>query len=299
MSISNNLIQLQETIKTLFDGIDNKITELNKICKKIRNQNSQSKYVMGLDTLYFQITLYSDDYKNLESTKNLIFNRIYCNHYKIYKRILEYVEDNVKNKEILDAMKVYKSLPVYNNLDLHHNYGNDNINKLHNHNIKVIELLEGLFKINCEKVKEYKKYKKSGLDLDGFIFAYNTNINLIKMNTDLFRQYMMYYNQIHINYLNKFIKKLHEVHNDICDTNGNEPPSPPSKPAGIITPELNHDENKSQSISFKIKKPESTPIPKQEQTVVPTPSVENDKVKETPEKIVEKVMDNIIKDISN
>ena len=72
MSISNNLIQLQETIKTLFDGIDNKITELNKICKKIRNQNSQSKYVMGLDTLYFQITLYSDDYKNLESTKNLI-----------------------------------------------------------------------------------------------------------------------------------------------------------------------------------------------------------------------------------
>jgi len=119
MSISNNLIQMQENIKQLFDGINNKLSELNKICKKIRKQNSQSKYVMGLDTLYFQITLYSDDYKNLESTQNLIFNRIYCNQYKIYKRILEYVEDNVKNKDVLDAMKVYKTLPVYNNLNIH------------------------------------------------------------------------------------------------------------------------------------------------------------------------------------
>ena len=294
MSISNNLIQMQENIKQLFDGINNKLSELNKICKKIRNQNSQSKYVMGLDTLYFQITLYSDDYKNLESTQNLIFNRIYCNQYKIYKRILEYVEDNVKNKDVLDAMKVYKTLPVYNNLNLHHNYGNDNINKLHNHNIKVIELLEGLFKINCEKVKEYKKYKKSGLDLDGFIFAYNTNINLIKMNTDLFRQYMMYYNQIHINYLSKFINKLQDVHNDICDANGNEPPSPPSPPS---TPPSHPSPPSPPSPQEPPKTPQAPPKSPQAPPKLPTVPPSPKKDVDTKE-VVEKVIDNLIKDVS-
>lgn len=295
MSISNNIIQMQENIKLLFDGINNKISELNKICKKIRNQNSQSKYVMGLDTLYFQITLYSDDYKNLESTKNLIFNRIYCNQYKIYKRIKEYVRDNIKNKEVLDAMKVYKTLPVYNNLDLHHNYGNDNINKLHNHNIKVIELLEGLFKINNNKVKEYKQYKNNGLDLDGFIYAYNTNINLIKMNTDLFRKYMMYYNQIHINYLNKFADKLQKVHDDICDTKGNEPPStPPPIPSTSTPPSTPHST------------PHSTPSQTDgsQSDASQTDGSQSDPNSLTKEKTVEtkdvvtQVMDDIIKDIS-
>ena len=219
MSLSKNLIEMQERIKELFEGINNKIEDLNKICKSIRDENDQSRYVMGLDTLYFQITLYSNDYKNLNGSKDLIFNRIYGDYYKIYKRIQKYVNSNINDNEILKLMENYKKLPVYNRIDIHQNYGNDNINSIHNHNLKLIEKLEALYNKKVEKKEEYKKFNKNGLDLDGFIFAYDTNLSLIKMNTDLFKKYIMYYNQMHSVYLNKFIKKLKGIHDEIKKLN--------------------------------------------------------------------------------
>ena len=75
----------------------------------------------------------------------------YGDYYKIYKRIQKYVNSNINDDEILKLMENYKKLPIYNRINIHQNYGNDNINSIHNHNLKLIEKLEGLYNKKVEK----------------------------------------------------------------------------------------------------------------------------------------------------
>ena len=103
------------------------------------------------------------------------------------------------------------------------------------------------------------------------------------MNTDLFKKYIMYYNQMHSVYLNKFVEKLKNIHDEIQNLNSESfspkanTPYTPKQPAVVEKP-----------IVVETPLVAETPVVVEKPTVEETPVVvETPKVVETPA-VVEK-----------
>ena len=93
-NILNTFIQQQSKIQLL----------KNNYAEYVKNNNS-TLLVFGLDTFHFQSKLLDMEYDELDKYFMIINNRIYCEYFKLYKIIIEYLNKNIKEPKLLDMTK--------------------------------------------------------------------------------------------------------------------------------------------------------------------------------------------------
>jgi len=214
----NNVITIRNTVKNVFDILQKRIDKLKLIYREIIKDNKTEMFIFGLDSLYFQSKLIDIEYDDMKRLFLAINNRMYCEYFKLYKLIVEYILKNVNDKKIVEIIKV-NNFPVYKDLEPFKEYNFEIILDIHDNIINLLSSLNSYLTNKEIELKNYKQKKDIGLNIDNFITSFNFNNIVIKEKITLFITYIEFFNKLHTKYLKRFSNKIRlmytHVSNDI------------------------------------------------------------------------------------
>ena len=102
-------------ITQYFTNLNDKKNRLTSLYKQLLDENSN--IVSTLDIFNFQIRLLGNDIVYLQQKYNNINNRIYCQYFKIYLQVQEYILESIPEIQIPKA-----SFPTYDDTNLNKVY---------------------------------------------------------------------------------------------------------------------------------------------------------------------------------
>jgi len=214
-----NIVGLKDNnIKTL-DTLIQKINKLKEIYAEFIKNNKQSIFIFGLDSFHFQGKLIDIEYEDMNRLFLAITNRMYCEYFKLYKIIIEYISNNITDPKLLDLIKISNNYPVYKDLEPFKLYNFEIIQNIHEIIITLLHSINGCI-INKERDLDAHKVKNNtGLNIDNFVTTFNFNIVIMREKLVLFVTYIEFFHKLHNKYLKRFTTKLQlmfsQINNDI------------------------------------------------------------------------------------
>ena len=216
----NNIISIRMKVKSIFDVLQSKIDKLQGLHAEFIKKSKMQMFIFGLDSFHFQsklIDMENDDMKRLFLA---ISNRMYCEYFKLYKIIVEYILSH-KNDKILDNIKV-NNYPVYKDLEPYKEYKFEVIQDIHENILNLVSLLISTLNNKENEFLLHKNKQSIGLNIDNFITTFNYSINVMKEKIIMFITYIEFFHKLHTKYLKRFSNKIqlmyshinHDIHFD-------------------------------------------------------------------------------------
>jgi hypothetical protein len=197
-----------ENIK-MFDTLDLKIKNLKSIYSEFIKNNKQHLFIFGLDSFHFQGKLIDIEYDDMKRLYYAITNRIYCEYFKLYKIVVDYITDSVyDDKKILDLVKLNNNYPVYKDLEPFKHYDFEVIQSVHE---TIIGLLLAIYNYLSHKEHDLKLHQEknaTGLNIDNFIQTFNFNNLVLREKLTLFITYIEFFHKLHTKYFKRFTTKM-------------------------------------------------------------------------------------------
>lgn len=220
-----NLEQLKKNFSTIkdirmnvtnvFQILEHHLTKLKKTYAEFVNNNKQNLFVFGLDSFQFQSKLIDIEYADMKRLFLAINNRMYCEYYKLYRIIAEYVKENITDKKTLEMVKITNNFPVYKDLEPYKQYKFEMIQEIHEN---IILLLYGInqFIINKQmELQHHQRKQEIGLNINNFVTTFNYNILMTKEKGGLFMSYIEFFHNLHTKYLQRFAMKMNLMYNQV------------------------------------------------------------------------------------
>ena len=214
----NNLIIIRNNVKVVFDILQTMINKLKQFYSDFIKNNKNKLFVFGLDSFHFQsklIDIECDDMKRLFLAIN---NRMYCEYFKLYKIIIEYVYENIRDKKITEIIKL-NNFPVYKDLEPYKEYKIELITEIHENILIVINSILSNFNMRENELASHKSKKDIGLNIDNFITSFNYELIVMREKISMFLTYTEFFHQLHIKHLKRFNNKIQllylHISNDI------------------------------------------------------------------------------------
>ena len=175
MDINANIKNF-ENIKNLKFNIDNIVSNIKDISKKLIEyyhdfikEYRTTIFIFGIDSLYFQNKLIENQLESLLKLYNLILNRIYCEYYKLYKLIINYINENLNNNEIMNNINQRNKFSKYNDLDIYKKYDFVLIINLQEEINNIFSLMNNVLIEKKQLLSNHKKKNNIGLNIDNFV----------------------------------------------------------------------------------------------------------------------------------
>jgi len=143
-TINNNfdcIKTLRLDLNQIFIEIENKMNALSKIYIKLIKTHQNIDYTFGLDSFHFQNRLIEIEYENIKQIFNSINNRMYCEYYKLYKILQDYINTEIKDDSILEHIQNKKTFPKYNDIEPLKKYEFSLILEIQQLIVKILQLL--------------------------------------------------------------------------------------------------------------------------------------------------------------
>jgi hypothetical protein len=215
----NTIKDIRNDVSTLFTVLDNQLNKLKQTYLSFVTNNKQNLFIFGLDSFQFQSKMIDIEYDDTTRLFLVINNKMYCEYYKLYKIIAEYVKENIINKKTIEMLHS-KGFPIYKDLEPFKQYKFEIIQEMHE---SIILLLYSINDFIVEQERElqiHKQQQESGLHINNFVTTFNYNIMLIREKGILFISYIHFFHSLHTKYLQRFYIKLNvlykQITHDIC-----------------------------------------------------------------------------------
>ena len=105
----NNISVIRNNVKDIFEFLQSRINKLKFFYSEFIKTNKTELFIFGLDSFHFQSKLIDIEYDDMKRLFLAINNRMYCEYFKLYKIIIEYVYENIQN----DNLNFYKKMINY------------------------------------------------------------------------------------------------------------------------------------------------------------------------------------------
>ena len=132
---------------------------------------------------------------------------MYCEYFKLYKIIIEYINEKINDKKILDIIKL-NNFPAYKDLEPFKEYNYEYIINIHENILILLSLIIENINIKEDELSVYKNKKDIGLNIDNFVTTFNYDIITIKEKTNLFISYIEFFHKLHHKYFKRFSNKI-------------------------------------------------------------------------------------------
>jgi hypothetical protein len=206
---------IRNKVTTVFQILETHLTKLKQTYSEFVLNNKQHLFVFGLDSFQFQSKIIDIEYGDMKRLFLAINNRMYCEYYKLYKIISDYVKNNISDRKISDIIKVTNVFPVYKDLEPYKQYDFETIQDIHEN---IILLLYGIdeFIVNKEnELQIYQKKQLAGLNINNFVTTFNYNILMFKEKGLLFISYIEFFHTLHTKYLQRFAMKMNLLYSQV------------------------------------------------------------------------------------
>jgi len=197
-----------ENIK-MFDTLDIKIKNLKSIYSEFIKNNKEHLFIFGLDSFHFQGKLIDIEYDDMKRLYYAITNRIYCEYFKLYKIVVDYIIETVyDDKKMLDLVKVNNNYPVYKDLEPFKHYDFEIIQSVHETIIGLLLSIHNYLLHKEHDLKLHQEKNATGLNIDNFIQTFNFNNLVLKEKLTLFIAYIEFFHKLHTKYFKRFTTKM-------------------------------------------------------------------------------------------
>ena len=157
--------EYKNDIENILGYITNKVEELNVIYNNyLKEINDKLTYRISLDTFNFQTKLIDIENNNNNKLFNLFFNRIYGDYYKLYKKLIEYVKNNITVIKIVNN----NTYPKYKDLDQLTNYSFDLTQSIFTDILNILNELNNYIIKENHNVREIQKKQNNGININNF-----------------------------------------------------------------------------------------------------------------------------------
>tara|TARA_B100001175_G_scaffold223322_1_gene190263 strand:- start:1496 stop:2821 length:1326 start_codon:yes stop_codon:yes gene_type:complete len=201
----NDIKNLRQSCINLMKSLAEKIDILKIIYDELL-RNNLDETETGLDSFHFQTKLIILELQNNQHMFKIIDNRIYGDYYKLFKILINYISENIKNKNLVSQFE-NKDYKVYKDLNSLEDYEFSSTTEIYNDVIQIIdifhtELTEREHKLAMQKIKQ-----ESGLNIHTLTSKVNYNNNYLKNHIMLFTDNIETFNSFHKRYLIRFLLK--------------------------------------------------------------------------------------------
>lgn len=234
-----NVKTLRIDIRKIFNEIEEKINVLKMIYLELINTHHENAYILGIDSFHFQNKMIENEYEFIGKVFVGIDNRMYCEYYKIYKMIQEYIKTEINDVQFISKYQSSsnKKFPVYKDLENSKNYEFNIIADLHETIIQTITDLGDFLSNKMSKLNEDTKHYKRGLYIDNMIHTINYSNAILIERINMFIRFMETFNKHHTKYFSRLLSKsklMMDIINEDIKLKSSGDLSPPSTPEIIV-----------------------------------------------------------------
>jgi len=212
----NNIINIRTIVKNIFDILEIRIDKLKGLHAEFIKTSKTQMFIFGLDSFHFQSKLIDIEYDDMKRLFLAISNRMYCEYFKLYKIIVDYMLSN-KDKTA-DHVKI-NNYPTYKDLEPFKEYNFEVIQDIHENILNLVSVLISALNNKENELLLHKNKQRIGLNIDNFITTFNYNINVAKEKIVMFITYIEFFHKLHTKYLKRFSNKIQlmysHINNDI------------------------------------------------------------------------------------
>jgi hypothetical protein len=203
------LTDARAEVHATFIGLNNIVTKLNHIYTEFIKKNQDKVLIFGLDSLRFQSKLIGIEYEDMKRLFYAINNRMYCEYYKLYKIIMDYIIEKVTDAKMIEMVKsdVYV-FPVYKDLEPFKQYDFELIQSIHEAILIFLNSLCSYINSKEQELKTHQTTNKTGLNIDNFVMSFNFNLVVMKEKVSLFINYVVFFHTSHLKQLSRFVTKV-------------------------------------------------------------------------------------------
>jgi hypothetical protein len=224
----NNIINIRTKVKSIFDILQSKISKLKELHAEFIKSNKTQLFIFGLDSFHFQSKLIDMEHEDMQRLFLAISNRMYCEYFKLYKIIIEYIMLN-KNEKTLLNIKI-NNYPIYKDLEPYKEYNFETIQDIHENILNLVGVLISTLNNKENEFLLHKSKQSIGLNIDNFITTFNYSINVMKEKIIMFITYIQFFHKMHTKYLKRFSNKIelmyshinHDIHFDDVKRSNNK-----------------------------------------------------------------------------
>jgi hypothetical protein len=187
------------------DVVSEKVSSMKERYNELVKQNNKPMFLFCLESLFFQYKILNLEMENYYKSSSLIENRIYGDYYKLYNMIV--IQCNENNIQ-LDIDTNESILPIYKDVDPFFKYRLEDIERVHERILSVIDIMNKLNTTKKEIVQNYRENIAVGFSLKLFLQTLDYEIYLIQDQIQLFINYVIFYHSSQRTYLEKLVKKI-------------------------------------------------------------------------------------------
>jgi hypothetical protein len=198
----------------IFRLLESRIVRLKSTYEEFIINNKEKLFVFGLDSFHFQGKLIDIEYDDMVRMYNAILNRMYCEYYKLYKIIIQYINESVDDSKVKEMSKL-NSFPIYLDLEPFKQYGFETIQSLHENILEMILSVGSYLRNKDSELSKYQSKNSIGLSIDNFVSTFRYNNVMMEERIILFIAYIEFFHKMHSKYLSRFLTKIKLMYSQV------------------------------------------------------------------------------------
>ena len=211
--VKHNFTKIKDirvALVNIFSTLEVKITKLKSLTNDFIKNNHETLFVFGLDSFMFQSKMIDYEYSDMQKHFLALNNRMYCEYYKLYKIVLEYIEQNngISQNKTFEMIKANSKFPIYKDLEPYKSYNFDTIEEVHKTIISLLNIINDYIVLKDTELDAYKMKQYSGFNINNFVNTFDFNIVMVKQKLSLFISYLEFFHNIHTKHFKRFSKKM-------------------------------------------------------------------------------------------
>jgi hypothetical protein len=215
----NKIKDIRIAVVNIFATLEIKIGKLKLLANDFIKNNHETLFVFGLDSFMFQSKMIDYEYNDMQKYFSALNNRMYCEYYKLYKIVLEYIEQNsgISQNKTFEMIKANSKFPIYKDLEPYKQYNFDTIEEVHKTIISLLNIINDYIVLKDTELENYKMKQYSGFNINNFVNTFDYNIIMVKQKLLLFMAYLEFFHNIHTKHFKRFSKKMKLMDDHIND----------------------------------------------------------------------------------
>ena len=198
------IVDLKEGNIQILKTLETKIQQIKTMYTDFIQTNREQLFVFTLDAFHFQSKLVDLEFEDMNRMFLSIINRMYCDYYKLFKIMVEYVDKNIPEKKLQELIRVHNNFPIYKDLEPFRQYDFQFIQSLHEIILVILTYIHTFITNKEHDLKVYQTKNQTGLNIDSFVSTFSFNTIMMTQRAGLFINYVEFFHKSHTKYLKRF-----------------------------------------------------------------------------------------------
>ena len=201
-------LALRQDIQSVLASLGSKIESLKKTYAELLRTHRNASSLFGIDSFYFQNTLLETEHDNMTGIFKRIDNRLYCDYYTLHKIIHDYINNEVKDPDLVKKTTPTKMFPIYKSLEPTKSYPIQHVKDLQSGILSALTELDNHLVTRETVLVSDAKQSDLGINIDNLVLSQQYANLLLRERIKMYFSNIERFNCHHMKYFTRLYLKL-------------------------------------------------------------------------------------------